>query len=174
MPSRTPPVTTTYPGSGCGEAELVSTDAEDLVSELAPTKAAAGHLLMALASFGQLVSQALAEAAPDGEFVSNHSIQVMCHLELDGPTRPAELAALTGLSSGGISKLIDRLELAGLTTRHHHGIADNHRAVLISLTLDGKRTVHRFIGIFDNYLDDATEMIDRLTSTLNQRKGSSF
>ena len=125
---------------------------------------------MLMASFGRIVSQALADAAPDGEFTSNLSVLVMCHLDLDGPARPAELAELTGLSSGGISKLIDRLELAELITRRRHGVDGDQRAVVVVLTPQGQKTIRRFIEIFDQHLDGASDLLDRMTETLRERR----
>jgi len=128
---------------------------------------------MLLASFGRIVSDALAEVAPDGEFASNLPVLVLCHLELDGPARPAELAELTGLSSGGISKLIDRLELAELISRRRHGVDSDHRAVIVSLTARGRRTIRQFIEIFDRHLDDASDLFDRMTDTVRTRRETS-
>lgn len=127
---------------------------------------------MLLASFGRIVSDAMAESAPDGEFTSSLSVLVLCRLELDGPTRPAELAELTGLSTGGISKLIDRLELAELITRHRRSIDQDHRAVLVALTDQGRRTIRQFIEIFDMHLDDAPELMTELSAVLRQRNGA--
>ena len=51
-------------------------------------------------------------------------------LMLDGPLAPSELAARTGLSSGGaITAVIDRLEAAGLVHRARDGV--DRRRVLV-------------------------------------------
>ena len=133
---------------------------------------AGSEVLMLLASFGQAVSSALSEAAPDGEFVSNQSILVMCRLELDGPARPAELATLTGLTSAGTAKLLDRLELAGMITRTHHAIPDDRRGVLVSLTDQGQRTVRDFVAIFKVHLDGADDLVGQLSELLGPKPAS--
>ena len=59
----------------------------------------------------------MAEVAPDPELLNNISVIVLCSLDVDGPRRPGELQELTGLSSGGVSKLLDRMEHAGVVKR---------------------------------------------------------
>lgn len=125
-----------------------------------------GRLLMLLASFGEIVSEALDEAAPDREFVSNVSILTLFRLHLDGPARPAELAALTRMTTGGASKMIDRLELAGMVERAHHSVADDQRAVLVSLTDAGHRAVEEFTAIFNAHVEASGDLIDQLAELL--------
>jgi DNA-binding MarR family transcriptional regulator len=56
-------------------------------------------------------------------------------LVLDGPLTPSELAARTGLSSGGaITAVIDRLETAGLVHRHRDQV--DRRRVLVTPDTD--------------------------------------
>jgi DNA-binding MarR family transcriptional regulator len=71
-------------------------------------------LVVLLAQYGQSVAQAMAKVAPATDLVSDGPVTVLCALDLDGPTRPGQLQGLTGLSSGGVSKLLDRLSEAKL------------------------------------------------------------
>ncbi|MCL1599618.1 MAG: MarR family transcriptional regulator, partial [Actinomycetia bacterium] len=74
----------------------------------------------------------------------NVSIFVMCSLELDGPKRPGEISILTGLSSGGVTKVVSRLEDAGLVTRADHALPQDRRAVTVTLTAKGHELTGRF------------------------------
>lgn len=51
------------------------------------------------------------------DLVSNVSIATLTLLYTDGPQRPTQIAGLIGLTSAGATKLITRLENAGLVVR---------------------------------------------------------
>ncbi len=68
--------------------------------------------------------------------------------------------------------MIDRLELAELITRHLRSIDQDHRAVLVALTGQGRRTIRQFNDIFDMHLDDAPELMTQLSAVLRQRSGA--
>src|SRR5262245_48482982 len=77
------------------------------------TNAAVERLLLMMSNYGRMVSRAMLEVSPDPELVTNASLVVLCTLDLDGPRRPGVLQELTGLSSGGVGKLLGRVEGAG-------------------------------------------------------------
>ena len=58
-------------------------------------------------------------------------------LELRGPLRPGQLAQLCGLSTGGVSLLLDRLESAGLVRRSRGAVPHDRRAVVTTITDPG-------------------------------------
>jgi DNA-binding MarR family transcriptional regulator len=62
-------------------------------------------------------------SASDGQF--------MTLLQFQGPMSPGELARLTGLSTGTVTGVIDRLEQAGYVERTRHG--SDRRKVIVSL-----------------------------------------
>jgi len=62
-------------------------------------------------------------SASDGQF--------MTLLQFQGPLTPGELARLTGLSTGTVTGVIDRLEKAGYVERTRHG--SDRRKVIVSL-----------------------------------------
>ncbi len=78
----------------------------------------------------------------------NQSIALFSRLAIDGAVRPGEIMELTGLSSGGATKLVTRLEEQGLVSRSHGSIPDDRRAVLVSLTPRGEEVVAEFAGEF--------------------------
>lgn len=95
------------------------------------------RLLMLLTEFGSTVSKAMAAVVPEPELVGNAPLLVMSHIELHGPQRPNDLAAATGMTSGGLSKLLDRMEDLGVAHRERRSVEGDKRAVLIGLTDHG-------------------------------------
>ena len=58
-------------------------------------------------------------------------MQVIHTLQLHGPSTPSHLASSTGLSSGGVTVAVDRLEKAGYVRRQPN--PDDRRSLLITL-----------------------------------------
>ena len=78
--------------------------------------AAAGEIAAGLQTFAAralvynlLASEALGLAPAD--------LVAMCLLQLHGPATPGRLAEMTGLSTGAVTGMVDRLERAGYVTR---------------------------------------------------------
>jgi DNA-binding MarR family transcriptional regulator len=72
--------------------------------------------------FNHEVAEKLGLGASDGQF--------MTLLELHGPLTPGRLAALSGLSTGTVTGVIDRLERAGFVQRDR--APDDRRKVIVS------------------------------------------
>ena len=102
---------------------------------------ATARLLLLLASFGHTVSSAMAKATGEPDLVGNTPILIMSSIELAGPKRPSELTEVTGLSSGGLSKVLDRMEALGAISRKRGVVPGDGRAVLVSLTERGHRLI---------------------------------
>lgn len=58
-----------------------------------------------------------------------------------GEARPQQLAELLGVTSGGLTYIIDHLEVDGLVSRSHGKVVTDRRAVVITLTDKGRTTV---------------------------------
>jgi DNA-binding MarR family transcriptional regulator len=99
----------------------------------------AARLLLLLAEFGHTVSQAMKAAVGEPELLGNTPILIMSAVGINGPQRPRSLQALTGLSSGATSKLLDRMEAHGVVRRSRGGVPGDRRAVLVSLTKKGDK-----------------------------------
>jgi DNA-binding Lrp family transcriptional regulator len=78
--------------------------------------AAAGEILASLQTFTarQLVYNLLASEALG---LAPADLVCMCLLQLHGPATPGRLAKMTGLSTGAVTGVVDRLERAGYVTR---------------------------------------------------------
>ena len=88
------------------------------------------HELRLSTSLGVMLSQAVAERLG----INSTDLESMDFLNLYGPMTPGRMAELTGLSSGGVTRLIDRMERAGYVRRE----ADpkDRRKVIIQPTWD--------------------------------------
>lgn len=132
-----------------------------------PSQRQTEELLLRLAEFGNVVSEALSELT-EGDIVSNVSIVTLCVLDLEGPQRPTDIQERTRLSSGGVTKLVDRLQEAGLVTRAYGTVPGDNRGVLVSISDRGRRLVSDFSDVLTARLEDTQVLlkeIDRLLPT---------
>jgi DNA-binding MarR family transcriptional regulator len=60
-------------------------------------------------------------------------------------TTPGDLASLTGMTRGAVSKVLDKLESKGLVARASN--ADDNRVQWLSLTAEGQRLVPRLAAL---------------------------
>ncbi|MEN9647180.1 MAG: hypothetical protein RL238_3849 [Actinomycetota bacterium] len=88
------------------------------------------------------------------EVRGNAEIRVCLALYRGGALRPRDLQDAAGLTSGGLTKLLDRLQAAELVRRSDRGSATDGRAVEVRLTNAGRRTVTRLIDVIDAGHDD--------------------
>ena len=101
----------------------------------------AQRVVLSLARLNLALSTAAARAAKDPDLASMQPILVLFALDMDGPMRPTAIQELTGLSSGGVTKLVERLEQKGLVSRKAGAVSDDRRGVLVELTRRGRNTV---------------------------------
>lgn len=97
---------------------------------------------MIAAGVGSAITHALAEAVGE-ELAANGPVVALFALDEAGSLRPGQLQELTGLSSGGVSKLLDRLQDAGLITRDYGILSQDRRGSVVRLTAKGRRTSRR-------------------------------
>ena len=102
-------------------------------------RAAAWQLLIATVQFGEATGAAIAARAEDPTLAQNAPIAVITELALRGPRRPSQLATFTGLTSGGVTKMVDRLEESGLVARTVGEVPRDRRAVTVRLTDKGEQ-----------------------------------
>ena len=80
-------------------------------------------------------------------------IDCLLLLRLDGPATPGQLGESTGLSSGGVSGVLDRLERAGFVRRQ--GDPGDRRRVVVSLAGDRAGQLERLLEPLDRAILDA-------------------
>jgi len=126
----------------------------------------AERVLLQLARFGSGVSNSLIEATDQPEFVTNAPILVMCLLDLDGPARPGAIADTVGLTSGGTTKLLDRMEEAGLIHRTYGTIDNDHRGVQVELSVRGRTLLRQATAALVAHLPDATTTVKEIVALM--------
>jgi DNA-binding MarR family transcriptional regulator len=102
-------------------------------------------------------------------------ILVCEHLRLDGPLTPREVGDRVGLSSGAVTRLLDRLEERGFTRREPH--PEDRRKLLMHYVEQDQTQIERPMTIMDKLgriletMNDAdkqtvTEFMRRLTESM--------
>jgi len=124
------------------------------------------RLMLLLAEFGETVSQAMKEATGEPDLVGNAPIRVLATLDLSGPQRPADLAELSGMSSGGLSKLLDRMEEAGAIERVRGAVPGDRRGVLVSLTERGRALLRTFTEELALRLPETKRLVAEIAAVL--------
>ena len=132
----------------------------------------AKRLLMRFADLGILLHQALVEnvarleASP--ELVSNAGVAILLRLQLDGPMRPSEIGEITGLSSGGVTKFIDRLERDGLVDRLYGQVPGDARGVEVRITPTGRLWAKAIADAFNDHLSEFTVFLKDISEHLGR------
>jgi len=93
--------------------------------------------IVLLGTLGLRVSEALSTRLSGAPVTGNAPVLVICLLALEGASRPRRLQRATGLTSGGVTRLVQRLEELGLVERSERQERLDRRAVLVSLTSAG-------------------------------------
>ncbi|MFF2126740.1 MarR family winged helix-turn-helix transcriptional regulator [Streptomyces olivochromogenes] len=95
--------------------------------------------------------------------LSEGEFDVLCALRRAGEPyerAPGELAAHTMVTTGAMTKRIDRLEHAGLVTRRRSD--DDQRGRIVALTRPGRELIDR---AFTDHMHNERRMLNLLTST---------
>jgi DNA-binding MarR family transcriptional regulator len=137
-------------------------------ADLAVDQAHLLHLLMVIGEFGSRTTAALAHGIGDEELVRNIPVLLLADLALHGQRRPTDLMRVTGLTSGGITKQLDRLERAGLIARTFGQVAGDRRAIVVSLTPDGMDVARRLSEAFRDSLAVSGDIVGELIDALEQ------
>jgi DNA-binding MarR family transcriptional regulator len=87
-------------------------------------------------------------------------MQCMNVLELLGPSTPGTLAACTGLSTGGVTVMLDRLEQAGFVKRSPNPA--DRRSVLVSVN---PKKLKRIGTYYDRITRQTVEVFDEFPET---------
>ncbi len=105
------------------------------------------------------MSQAISEIAGARKLSGNASVAVLTRLWLDGPLRPRDLAQTTAMSSGGTTKVIDRLDRHGLVKRDNAEVNDG-RGVVVALSPKGERIAEAILEAVGPVMFELSDDID--------------
>jgi DNA-binding MarR family transcriptional regulator len=112
-----------------------------------------------------LVLTAAIDGVAGNELSGNAEIAVLMRL-LDGPVRPRELVESTGLSSPGVTNLLDRLDRHGLITRSHDDL-DDRRAVVVSTSAHGEALIKEIRAMLNTTFDSLLPLRRRILRQLD-------
>lgn len=118
-----------------------------MVANPAPSAVRVDRVALVAGSMGTRITAALGDVLDEG-LVDTTTICVLCALERDGQLRPRDVQALTPLTSGGTTNLLDRLAALDLVSRSHDTVSGDRRAVVVALTASGRRIVAATAGVF--------------------------
>lgn len=126
----------------------------------------AARLLMLLTEFGHVVTRGMTSITPAPELVDNAPLFVLSCIEVEGPQRPRELAAAMGMTTGGLSKLLDRMEELGVVIRQRGLVDGDRRAVIVSNTELGSETLQRVTKQIEDRLPETRHLVQEITALL--------
>jgi DNA-binding MarR family transcriptional regulator len=91
---------------------------------------------------------------------------VIEHLHLDGASTPSTLAAITRLSSGAMTTLLDRLEQRGFVRRVPN--PTDRRSVLVEYALQQPKLTNRMYSILEGYQQTFAQFSASQQQTIRQ------
>lgn len=123
----------------------------------------AQRLLAVLGRLGASVHEALVTRVGPG-IVGNVDVLVLATLDVEGKLRPTQIRDLTGMSSSGVTKLLDRLERQGLVTREFGTVRGDKRGSRVILTPEGRVVADQMADVLVSRMDVVREAIAELRS----------
>jgi DNA-binding MarR family transcriptional regulator len=130
-------------------------------TQVDPRTLEAMHLLLRILRFGDDLAAGVVDRVEHKELVQNLPAVVVLALLEHGTLRPAQISALTGLSSGGVSGLLERLEASGLIVRHFGRVPGDRRGVVVELTSSG---THDALILADSIVAPMERLLDDLAA----------
>lgn len=115
----------------------------------------AQSVLLQMAQLRLVLTTAAEGAVRDADLATDLAATLLFALDNDGPLRPTVIQELTGLSSGGVTKLVERLEQKGLVARKTGAIDGDRRGVLVELTRRGRNAVRSMSDAMADALKDS-------------------
>jgi DNA-binding MarR family transcriptional regulator len=121
--------------------------------------------LVVLGRLGSVLHDAVASELGE-RLTGNDTVGTLFQLEVGGPMRPGQIQDLTGLSSGGVSKMLDRLEAAGLVVREYGVLATDRRASVVRITRRGRQTNRRVANAVLAVMEDVRVALKEIDTIL--------
>lgn len=138
----------------------------------APGVVAVQRAQMALAQLGRRITAAAAATGAAG-VTENTDVQVLLTLDLEGDSQPGRLTAVTGITTGGMTALLDRLERARLLRRRRDPAAEDRRTLDVVLTPAGSRAARALAGATRDVIAARPPEVVDLLAALGVRRPSS-
>ncbi len=119
--------------------------------------------LFVFSQAGGRVTSDIEAATGDTDLASNAAMVTLILLHRDGPQRPTRIAEECGLTSGGATKLLTRLEKKGLLERRSDVVPEDGRAVVVSITPTGRSKVAEILDTVRPRVDELIRSIVKLS-----------
>lgn len=126
---------------------------------------AARRVFLLLAQVGHEWSSVIREIRGGAMIVDNAALAVMCRLQ-PGAVRPVDLQNSITMTSGGMSKLIDRLEEAGLVARLAAKPPEDGRGVQVALTRKGQTLLNEVLTVVSPRVHQVSADLARILAEL--------
>ena len=115
----------------------------------APTQAPRPVLVMAaLGTAGATYQDAVESVLSEHGLLDTTARHALCLIAASGSVRPRDVADQLGMTAGGVTALLDRLESAGHVTRWHDQAGGDRRAVLVDATPAGAKAATAILRVF--------------------------
>lgn len=118
----------------------------------------AGRAILLLTEMGHALTELLGGADVDAYVVRNTPMATLLLLRFEGPMRPSALSERVGMTTGGMTKVVDQLAERALVVRDAE-VPDDGRAVMVDLTEKGRDVVDRVCALSEPVV---REGVDRL------------
>lgn len=134
-------------------------------TESAPTDLdATARALIRLVGTAIFISDAIEHLPVEPILNGNAPFVIMLSVWRSGPMRPVQLGQIAGMTSGGTTKVIDRLEDAGLVTKTKDGDDADGRAVYVDVTDLGRTVAEQLLTELTPIVGDLTDDLNAITS----------
>lgn len=116
-----------------------------------PRKDIAGEALLLMTESGSEATSLLL-SMDRASTAGNAQVFVLVSLRMNGPMRPVELAAGVGMTTGGMTKVLDGLEASDLILRTSEGVEDG-RGRSVVLTEEGLAHTDEMLSLVAPVMD---------------------
>jgi DNA-binding MarR family transcriptional regulator len=110
----------------------------------------AARTIIVLCGAGNELSDVVRSHTKSEAMVANNAMMTAALLRLHGPMRPSEIAGAISVTTGGATKIVNRLARDGIVRKSPEG--KDGRAVIVELTDEGVSLVDSLLRDFDSVL----------------------
>jgi DNA-binding MarR family transcriptional regulator len=122
-------------------------------ADLLPARRPASRAARAMAQIGITLIRALQLPEPYNEATDQTAALALSAVHLTGSCRPGHLADVLAITTGGVTRLLDRLESNGFVERSLGAVPEDRRSVIVSITPAGLEQLDLVLEQVSGHLD---------------------